>query len=386
MAARDAWCCSTARHNRRHASSRRRSSFRWSDRIADPQCSVHPLDLLLTLACGFVAALIGGSLTRRLKLTPIVGYVLAGLVVGRYVPGLPVDRLLAEQLAAVGAILLMFDIGLRMRIEDLLAAHRVAVPGVIVQSLLAAAFCAVVADRSGWGLGAGVVYGLALSVASRPVLVRVLADRRQLDTPTGHLALGWLAVEHLFTVLVLVLLPMIVAASTDTRATDAFGSWTALGAFLAGLVVGRLPRSVRAATDALRMRDAFAVLFFLSVGMLLDPGTLLDDPSMLAATLAVVLIGKPLTVLAMLVLFRYPRTAGLPVAVALAPIGELSVIVATVATDLGVLTADATNTLVAAVVFSIALNPLLFRSVGWVERRAAPDTTRGRSAATEGRR
>ena len=185
--------------------------------------------------------------------------------------------------------------------------------------------------------------------------------------------------------LVLVLLPMVFSSSADTTATDAFGGWIALGAFLAGLVVGRLPPSVRAATDALRLRDAFAVLFFLSVGMLLDPGTLLDDPLMLAATLAVVLLGKPLTVLAVLVVFRYPLAVGLPVAVALAQIGELSVIVAIVATGLGVLTADATNTLVAAVVFSIALNPLLFRSVGRIAR-AGRHTAPDRNAATEGRR
>jgi CPA2 family monovalent cation:H+ antiporter-2 len=344
---------------------------------------VHPLDLMLTLICGLVAALMGGSLTQRLKLTPIVGYVLAGLVVGRYVPGLPVDRLMAEQLAAIGAIFLMFDVGMRLRIQDLLAAQRVAVPGAIAQSLVATTLCAVVADVAGWGLGAGVVYGLALSVASTTVLVRVLADHRQLDTPTGHIAVGWLAVEHLFTVLVLVLLPATVAANTDTTVTDAFGGSMAVGAFLAGLVVGRLPSGVRAAADALRMREAFALLFFLSVGMLLDPGTLLDDPMMLAATLAVVLIGKPLTILAMLVLFRYPFAVGLSVAIALAQIGELSVIVATVANDLGALTADATNTLVAAVVFSITLNPLLFRSMGWIERRTAPDTARGRRTVTE---
>jgi monovalent cation:H+ antiporter-2, CPA2 family len=396
---------------------------------------VHGLDLILTLTGGLCAALVGGYVTQRLKLSPIVGYILAGLVVGPYTPGYVADRHVAEQFAEVGVILLMFGVGMQLHIEDLLAVKRVAIPGAIVQSLVATAIGAFVADLAGWGLGAGIVYGVALSVASTVVLVRVLADNRQLHTPTGHIAIGWLVVEDLFTVLVLVLMPAIFAAAgarsvpvaigialvkvvaltgltiviggraipwlltqiarTQSRelftlavlaialgiavaSAQVFGVSMALGAFLAGLVVGRSEFSVRAAVDALPMRDAFAVLFFVSVGMLLDPGTLLDDPMMLAATLGIVLIGKPLAALAIVALFRYPLKVSLSVAIALAQIGEFSFIVASVATDLGVLTADATNTLVAAAIASITLNPLLFRSIGWIEgllARGTPGST-----------
>ena len=385
---------------------------------------MHGVDLIVTLTGGLVAALVGGYITQRLKLSPIVGYILAGLVIGPYTPGFVADRHSAEQLAEVGVILLMFGVGLQLHLEDLLAVKRVAIPGAIFQSLVATAIGAFVVVNAGWGLSAGIVYGIALSVASTVVLIRVLSDNRQLHTPTGHIAIGWLVVEDLFTVLVLVLMPAIFAdsgghtvpvaiglalvkvaaltgltmvvggrvlpwvltqvARTQSRelftlavlaialgiavsSAKVFGVSMALGAFLAGLVVGRSEFSVRAAADALPMRDAFAVLFFVSVGMLLDPGTLLDDPQMLAATLAVVLIGKPLAAVAIVVLFRYPLKVALSVAVALAQIGEFSFIVASVATDYGVLTPDATNTLVAAAIASITLNPLLFRSIGWVE-------------------
>jgi monovalent cation:H+ antiporter-2, CPA2 family len=383
------------------------------------------LELIVTLTGGLVAALVGGYLTQRLKLSPIVGYILAGLVVGPHTPGFVADRHAAEQFAEVGVILLMFGVGLQLHLDDLLAVKRVAIPGAIFQSLVATAIGAFVVERAGWGLSAGIVYGVALSVASTVVLVRVLSDNRQLHTPTGHIAVGWLVVEDLFTVFVLVLMPAIFAepggrtvpvaiglalakvvtlggativaggrilpwlltqvARTQSRelftlavlaialgiavsSAHVFGVSMALGAFLAGLVVGRSEFSVRAAADALPMRDAFAVLFFVSVGMLLDPGTLLDDPQMLAATLAVVLIGKPLAAMAIVVLFRYPLKVALSVAVALAQIGEFSFIVAAVATDYGVLTADATNILVATAIASITLNPLLFRSIGWAER------------------
>jgi CPA2 family monovalent cation:H+ antiporter-2 len=395
---------------------------------------VHGVDLLITLTGGLVAALVGGYLTQLLKLSPIVGYILAGLVVGPYTPGFVADRHVAEQFAEVGVILLMFGVGLQLHLDDLLAVKRVAIPGAIFQSLVATAIGAFVVDRAGWGLSAGIVYGVALSVASTVVLIRVLSDNRQLHTPTGHIAVGWLVVEDLFTVLVLVLMPAIFAdsggrtvpvavglalvkvvglagativvggrvlpwlltqvARTQSRelftlavlaialgiavsSAQFFGVSMALGAFLAGLVVGRSEFSVRAAADALPMRDAFAVLFFVSVGMLLDPGTLLDDPQMLAATLAVVLIGKPLAAIAIVALFRYPLKVALSVAVALAQIGEFSFIVASVATDYGVLTADATNILVAAAIASITLNPLLFRCIGWADRwltRGAPLT------------
>jgi len=385
---------------------------------------VHGLDLIVTLTGALAAALVGGYLTGRLKLTPIVGYVLAGLVIGSYTSGFVADRHVAEQLAEAGVILLMFGVGLRLRLDDLRAVKRVAIPGAIVQSVVATAIGAFVAERAGWGLGAGIVYGVALSAASTAVLVRVLSDNRQLHTPTGQIAIGWLAVEDLVTMMVLVLMPAIVTepggrtvpaaiglalvqvvalagvivaggrilpwvlrqvAHTQSRELTTlaglaiglgiavssaliFGVSMALGAFLAGLVLGRSGFSDRAAADALPLRAAFAVLFFVSLGMLLDPGTLLDDPQMLAATLAIVLIGKPLAALAIVALSGYPMTVALSVAVALAQIGEFSFVLATVASDYGVLTADASNVLIAAAIASIIVNPLLFRGIGWIAR------------------
>jgi CPA2 family monovalent cation:H+ antiporter-2 len=394
---------------------------------------MHSFELILTLTGGLVAALICGYLTQQLKMSPLVGYLFAGIIVGPFTPGFVADRHLAEQLAEIGVILLMFGVGLQLHVEDLLAVRKVAIPGAVVQSLVATAIGAFLAHLAGWGWSAGLVFGLGLSVASTVVLVRVLADNRQLHTPTGHIAIGWLVVEDLFTVLVLVLMPAIFGTGTEyglgvaigialvkvaaltgltiviggrvipwlltaisrtqsrelftlgvlatalgiaVASAEIFGVSMALGAFLAGLVVGRSDFSVRAASDALPMRDAFAVLFFVSVGMLFDPAKLVADPLMLAATLGVVLIGKPLAAIAIVALFRYPLRVALSVAVALAQIGEFSFIVATLGTQLGVLTADATNIIVGAAIVSITLNPLLFRMIPAFERRL----TRGAAA------
>jgi CPA2 family monovalent cation:H+ antiporter-2 len=168
---------------------------------------MHGLDLILTLTAGLVAALIGGFITQRLRLSPIVGYLIAGIVIGPYTPGFVADRALAEQLAEIGVILLMFGVGLQFHVEDLLAVRRVAIPGALVQSLTATALGALLAHWAGWSWSSGIVFGIALSVASTVVLVRVLSDHRQLHTPAGHIAVGWLVVEDLFTVLVLVLRP-----------------------------------------------------------------------------------------------------------------------------------------------------------------------------------
>jgi len=399
---------------------------------------MHSFELILTLTGGLVAALVCGYLTQRLKMSPLVGYLFAGIIVGPFTPGFVADRHLAEQLAEIGVILLMFGVGLQLHVEDLLAVRKVAIPGAVVQSLVATAIGAVLAHLAGWGWSAGLVFGVGLSVASTVVLVRVLADNRQLHTPTGHIAIGWLVVEDLFTVLVLVLMPAILGTGTGAgqglwvaiaialakvaaltgltivvggriipwlltaisrtqsrelftlavlatalgiavASAEVFGVSMALGAFLAGLVVGRSDFSVRAASDALPMRDAFAVLFFVSVGMLFDPAKLVADPLMLAATLGVVLVGKPLAAIAIVALFRYPLRVALSVAVALAQIGEFSFIVATLATQLGVLTADATNIIVGAAIVSITLNPLLFRTIVPIERwlargAAAPES------------
>jgi CPA2 family monovalent cation:H+ antiporter-2 len=400
---------------------------------------MHSVELILTLTGGLAAALVLGYITQRLGLSPIVGYLIGGTLVGPHTPGFVANAHLAEQLAEIGVILLMFGVGLQFHVEELLAVRRVAIPGAIAQSLAATALGAVIAHAFGWDWTAGIVFGIALSVASTVVLIRVLADNHDLHTPTGHIAVGWLVVEDLFTVIVLVLLPALFPQShgdgqsagssfswgsllptlaitavkvttlvgftlvvgkraipwlldqvAATRSRELFtltvlvlalgiavgsallfGVSMALGAFLAGMVVGRSDYSLRAASEALPMRDAFAVLFFVSVGMLLDPHALIEAPGLIAATLAVVLIGKPLVALVLVLLLRHPFRVALAVAIALAQIGEFSFILSTLGRELGILTAAATNAIVAVSILSIVLNPLLYRSLGVIERSAS---------------
>jgi CPA2 family monovalent cation:H+ antiporter-2 len=389
---------------------------------------MHDLDLILTLTGGLSGGLLLGYLTQRVGLSPIVGYLIAGTLVGPYTPGFVANADIAEQLSEVGVILLMFGIGLQFHVEELLAVRHVAVPGAIGQSAIATVLGALIARAFGWSWPAGIVFGMALAVASTVVLVRVLADHRDLHTTTGHIAVGWLVVEDLFTVVALVLLPalfgnttglslpyalgltalkvaglLVFATVVGTRAIPrvldhvaathsrelftltilvlalgiavgtamVFGVSMALGAFLAGLTVGRSDYSLRAASEALPMRDAFAVLFFVSVGMLMDPAYLLEAPGLLASTLAVVLIGKPLAALLIVRLLGYPFRVALSIAVALAQIGEFSFILSNIGSELGLLTPVATNTIVAAAIVSIVLNPLLYRLVSPLERWAA---------------
>jgi CPA2 family monovalent cation:H+ antiporter-2 len=393
---------------------------------------MHHLDLILTLTGGLTAALVFGYLTQRLGLSPIVGYLLGGIAVGPYTPGFVANRALAEQLAEVGVILLMFGVGLQFHFKELLAVRRVALPGAIVQSTLATVLGVVLARAFGWSWAAGIVFGLALSVASTVVLMRVLTDNNDLHTPTGHIAVGWLVVEDLFTVLVLVLLPALVGnpqaswshvplalglgmfkvtilvacifliggrlipwllervAATHSRelftltvlvltlgiavgSATLFGVSMALGAFLAGMVVGRSDFSLRAASEALPMRDAFAVLFFVAVGMLLHPRHLMEAPGLVATTLGIILLGKPLAALGIVLLLRYPLRVALAVAVALAQIGEFSFILAILGKELGLLTDTAMHTVVATAIISITLNPLLYRLIepvaSWIAHR-----------------
>jgi CPA2 family monovalent cation:H+ antiporter-2 len=389
---------------------------------------VHNLDLILTLAGGFTAALIFGYVTQRAGLSPIVGYLIAGTLVGPHTPGFVANAEIAEQLAEVGVILLMFGVGLQFHIDELLAVRGVAIPGAIAQSAVATVLGALIARWFGWSWPAGIVFGMALAVASTVVLIRVLADHRDLHTPVGHIAVGWLVVEDVFTVLALVLLPVLFApgggsnvvvalaftavkvtllilftivvgtrvipfildhvADTGSRelftltvltlalgiavgAAAVFGVSMALGAFLAGLVVGRSDYSLRAASDALPMRDAFAVLFFVAVGMLLAPSYLIEAPGLILATLAVVMIGKPLIALVIVRLLRYPFKVALSISVALAQIGEFSFILSSLGRELGILPEAATNTLVAASIVSIILNPLLYRAIPGIDAWAA---------------
>jgi CPA2 family monovalent cation:H+ antiporter-2 len=391
---------------------------------------MHHLDLILTLTSGLAAALLLGYGTHRMGLSPIVGYLLAGLVVGPNTPGFVANPQLAEQMAEIGVILLMFGVGLHFHFKELLAVRSVAVPGAIGQSLVATILGCLVAVGFGWGWSAGIVFGLAISVASTVVLLRVLADNNDLHTPAGHIAVGWLVVEDLLTVLVLVLLPIVFGpgavgggagialalgwavfkiailvafvffvggravpwvlnqvAATRSRelftltvlvialgiavgAAKLFGVSMALGAFLAGMVVGQSDFSSRAASEALPMRDAFAVLFFVSVGMLFNPAFLLTAPLLVTMTLAIVLLGKPLAALAIVLVLGYPLRTALSVAVALAQIGEFSFILATLGRQLNVLSTDANHALVAAAIVSISINPILYRLIDSLEHFA----------------
>ncbi len=390
---------------------------------------MHGFELIATLAGGLTAALLFGYLTQRLNLSPIVGYLCAGVLIGPYTPGFVADPRLAEQLAELGVILLMFGVGLQFHLKELLDVRQVAIPGAIAQSAVATVLGALLGRAFGWDWTAGIVFGIALSVASTVVLIRVLADNRDLHTPTGHIAVGWLVVEDLFTVVVLVLLPALatgtssvggvltalglttlkvaallavivlignravpklldLVAATRSRelftltvlvlalgvavgSAELFGVSMALGAFLAGMVVGQSEYSSRAASEAMPMRDAFAVLFFVSVGMLLDPMAMVDNVWLILGTLAVVVIGKPIVAASVVLLLRFPFIVAMAVAAALAQIGEFSFILASLGTDLGILPPAAMNVIVAVSIISIVLNPLLYRLVGPLERRAS---------------
>jgi CPA2 family monovalent cation:H+ antiporter-2 len=387
---------------------------------------MHGAELIMMLAAGLGAALVLGYFTQRLGLSPIVGYLFAGVLVGPNTPGFAANVAIAEQLAEVGVILIMFGVGLQFHLEELLAVRRVAIPGALIGMASATALGAAAARMFAWSWPAAIVFGLTMSVASTVVLVRVLADARKLHTPVGHIAMGWLVMEDVLTVMALVLLPALVSgqitagslaidlgiavvkiaalalfaalvgqrviptfldrvAATRSRelftlailvlalgiavgAAMLFGVSMALGAFVAGMVVNRSDYSLRAASDALPMRDAFAVLFFVSVGMLLDPAALFDEPWLVAAALAIVVIGKPLVVAAVLAVMRYPLRTVLTVPSALAQIGEFSFILAGVGRALGVLPPLATAVVVAVSIASIVVNPLIARLIGPVER------------------
>lgn len=389
---------------------------------------MHDLGLIMTITGGFTAALIFGYVTHRLGMSSIVGYLLAGIAVGAHTPGFVADRALAEQFAEIGVILLMFGVGLQFHVKELLEVRRVAIPGAVCQSLVATVLSCLVARWLGWNWSAGIVFGFAVSVASTVVLLRVLVDNNELHTPTGHIAVGWLVVEDIFTVFLMVILPVLFStgsvgsgslplslglatvkiallvvltffvggrlipwllehvAATRSRelftltvlvlalgiavgSAQVFGVSMALGAFLAGMVVRQSDFSFRAASEALPMRDAFAVLFFVSVGMLFNPSHLLQEPLLVGATLAIILLGKPLAALAIVLVLGYAPRIALSVAVALAQIGEFSFILATVGRQLGVLGDSGANTLVAASLISISLNPLLYKLIGPTESR-----------------
>jgi CPA2 family monovalent cation:H+ antiporter-2 len=387
---------------------------------------MHNLDLILILATGFIGALALGYVTHRLGWSPIVGFLLAGVLAGPYTPGFVANRQLAEQLAEVGVILLMFGVGLQFHLKDLLAVKGIAISGALVRSAIITVLGGLAFRAFGWDWSSGVIFGLTLSVASTVVLIRVLTENGALQSPTGRIAIGWVVVEDIFTVFVLVLLPVVFPSSgVETASLPAaigtaaikltafigltlvaggrfipwlftkiaethsrelftlsvlaialgialasayfFGVSMALGAFLAGIGVGQSQFSARAGAEALPMRDAFAVMFFLSVGMLFDPVEALKTPFLILATLAIVMIGKPLTAIIIVAALGYSSRIGLGVALALAQIGEFSFLLATVGRQIGALPDAAMNSVVAVAILSMMLNPLLYRCVDPLE-------------------
>ena len=397
----------------------------------------HEPTLIATLAVGFVLAFGLGMVAHRLRLPPLVGYLVAGVLFGPSSPIFVGDVDLAGQFAEVGVILLMFGVGLHFSVSDLLAVRGIAVPGAVGQIVLATALGAAVAMSWGWSLGGGLVLGLALSVASTVVLLRALDQRNGLETANGRIAVGWLIVEDLAMVLTLVVLPlaapmlgghashdssenpiltlvvtlakvaafvsliMIVGrraipwllghvARTGSRelftlavlATAlgiAFGSAVlfgvsfALGAFFAGLVLSGSDLSHRAAAESLPLQDAFAVLFFVSVGMLFDPSVVVRDPGAVIAVLLVILLGKSLVAFAIVLVLGYPITTAVTVSASLAQIGEFSFILVGLGMHLGLLPAEGRDLVLAGALLSITLNPVAFACVdplaGWLRKR-----------------
>ena len=388
----------------------------------------HSVSLISTIAVGLGLALIFGFAAARLSLPAIVGYLLAGVIIGPFTPGFVADAGIASQLAEIGVMLLMFGVGLHFSLGDLLAVRKIAVPGAVVQMTVATALGMGLAHWWGWNLGGALVFGLSLSVASTVVLLRALESRGILDSVNGRIAVGWLVVEDLVMVLVLVLLPplgswlsgktdasadvnmlwktlgmtllqvggfvalmlvvgrrffpwvlwhvqrtgsrelftlCVVAAAVSIAfgATALFGVSFALGAFFAGMVMRESEFSHRAAEESLPLRDAFAVLFFVSVGMLFDPWVLLERPLQVLAVVGIIIVGKSLAAGLLVMAFRYPLNTALTVSASLAQIGEFSFILVALGASLGLLPPEGQSLVLAGALISIALNQLVFKAV-----------------------
>lgn len=380
----------------------------------------HNIDVIITLIGGLSVALFFGLLSKYLKLSPIVGYIFAGILVN-FIPNIHIDFDTASQFAEIGVILLMFSVGLNSHIKDLIAVKNVAIPGAISQIVITTIASMLLAHVIGWDFKAGLIFGISISVASTVVLMRVLSDNRVLHTKIGHTAVGWLVVEDLFTILVLVLLPAIFSPNisnanllpifgltilklifltvftlfvggklipyfltfiSKTGSRDlftlsvltlaigiAFGSAhffdasMALGAFLAGIVVGQSDFSARAASEALPIKDIFAVLFFVSVGMLLDINELKNSCQLMFLTLFIILIIKPLIAFLVVILLKKPLKQAISIGVALAQTGEFSFILASLGTSLNILPKEAYCAIIASSIISITLNPILFKAI-----------------------
>lgn len=401
----------------------------------------HNVSLITTIAAGLGLALVFGFAAIRLKLPPLVGYLVAGIIIGPATPGFVADLDLSHQLAEIGVMLLMFGVGLHFSLEQLLAVRHIALPGAIVQIAVATILGAAVAHYWGWNLAGSISFGLALSVASTVVLLKALEERDILETLNGRIAVGWLVVEDLAMILVLVLLPSFAAwTGTHENAVSAqatgqtlpvtialalgrvavfialmllvgrrlfpwllwqvarigsrelftlcviavavgiaygsaalFGVSFALGAFFAGMVMRESPLSYRAAEESLPFRDAFSVLFFVSVGMLFEPQVLIREPLHVIIVLAIILVGKSLAAFFLVLLFRYPLNTALTVSASLAQIGEFSFILAGLAVSLKLEPIEGQSLILAGAIISISLNPFVFRGIepvqNWIRSR-----------------
>ncbi|MGM9455209.1 cation:proton antiporter domain-containing protein [Legionella bozemanae] len=387
----------------------------------------HSLPLITTIAMGFALALILGLIAARLKIPALVGYLLAGVAIGPFTPGLMADISIAQELAEIGVMLLMFGVGLHFSLSDLMRVRKIAIPGAIAQILAATILGGCVAIMWDWNYGSALIFGLSLSVASTVVLLRALEERGALESINGHIAIGWLLVEDLVMVVVLVLLPPLahwlgdsssvdihkplwlvfgltllkvstfiafmllvgrryfpkllwLVARTGSRelftlcvitaaisiayvASKLFGVSFALGAFFAGMIMRESSFSHRAAEESLPLRDAFAVLFFVSVGMLFNPSVLVEQPLQILIVVGIIVIGKSIAAFALVLAFRYPLQSALIVSASLAQIGEFSFILAELGIRLGMLPTEGQSFILAGALISIAINPLVFKLV-----------------------
>lgn len=398
----------------------------------------HNLSLITTIAAAFALSLIFGLIAEKLKLPALIGYLFAGILIGPATPGFVADIEIASQLSELGVMLLMFGVGLHFSIQDLMSVKRIALPGALVQMALATLLGMLVAHYWGWSVGHGLVFGLSLSCASTVVLLKALESRRILESMNGKIAVGWLVVEDMITVLVLVLMPALAGAlggqgevanagaiwetigmtmleiagfvavmlvvgrrvlpwllwyvaGTGSRelftltviavaigvaffASSLFNVSFALGAFFAGMIMRESEYSHRAAEDSLPFRDAFAVLFFVAVGMLFDPSILIKQPYQVLAVVGIIVVGKSLAAVVIVLALRYPLNTALTVAASLAQIGEFSFILAGLGVSLGLLSQDAMSLVLAGALISIALNPLVFASIkpfaNWVVNKS----------------
>ncbi|MFA3132469.1 cation:proton antiporter [Acinetobacter pittii] len=392
----------------------------------------HDVDLIILLAVGFGVALIFGYIAARLRLPPLIGYLIAGIIISPNTPGIEADIHLANQLAELGVMFLMFGVGMHFSLKDLLLVRRIALPGAILQIAVATLLGIGVSMLWGWSFGSALVFGLSLSCASTVVLLKALGDRGLLDSVNGKIAVGWLLVEDLVMVLVLVLLPAtavllggkapagadgniwltlgitllkvigfiafmlivgkrvvpiimqfvarlgsrelftltVVAAAVSIAygSYAIFGVSMALGAFFAGMVVKESDFSHRAEEETLPLREIFSILFFVSVGMLFDPPILVESPLHILAVIAIIMVGKTLAAMALVLFFRYPINTALTVGASLAQIGEFSFILATLGVSLGLLSLEAQNLILAGALFSITLNSFIFSAIEPVQR------------------